>query len=135
MIKSENHEWLSYISHSGVRRYVAWRVINGEKYGSIDSPNASAGSGAPAGSVFGAPPTQQTTPSSGKFYANNTIAIRDKASVSGKVVGTYRPGESFVYDKVIKSENHEWLSYISHSGARRYVAWRIINGPKYGAIS
>ncbi|HBL1561336.1 TPA: SH3 domain-containing protein [Enterococcus faecium] len=34
-VVNNGYVWLSYIASSGARRYVAWRVQNGETYGEI----------------------------------------------------------------------------------------------------
>lgn len=42
----------------------------------------------------------------------------------GKVVAQYKKGQAFLYDSYIDAGGLRWLSYISYSGARRYVAQR-----------
>ncbi|HEL1703592.1 TPA: SH3 domain-containing protein, partial [Streptococcus suis] len=46
----------------------------------------------------------------------------DKPGVDGKVVATYTNGEQFNYDSVYIADGYIWVSYVSHSGVRRYVA-------------
>lgn len=41
---------------------------------------------------------------------------------NGKIVATYKKGQKFNYDSYIIANGFVWLSYVSNSGARRYVA-------------
>ena len=50
------------------------------------------------------------------------LNIRNAPSLNSEVVGTYENGEEFNYMEFCYAEGYEWLSYISHSGERRYVA-------------
>lgn len=52
----------------------------------------------------------------------DVLNVRDKPSTAGKVVAKYKKGQTFNYDGYIKAEGYTWLSYISWSGKRRYVA-------------
>ena len=50
------------------------------------------------------------------------LNIRNAPSLNSEVVGTYENGEEFNYMEFCYAEGYEWLSYISNSGERRYVA-------------
>ena len=50
------------------------------------------------------------------------LNIRNAPSLNSEVVGTYEKGEEFNYIEFCYAEGYEWLSYISNSGVRRYVA-------------
>lgn len=50
------------------------------------------------------------------------LNIRNAPSLNSEVVGTYENGDKFNYMEFCYAEGYEWLSYISHSGERRYVA-------------
>ena len=50
------------------------------------------------------------------------LNIRNAPSLNSEVVGTYENGEEFNYMDFCYAEGYEWLSYISNSGERRYVA-------------
>lgn len=50
------------------------------------------------------------------------LNIRNAPSLNSEVVGTYEKGEEFNYMEFCYAEGYEWLSYISNSGVRRYVA-------------
>ncbi|CDG02090.1 Putative N-acetylmuramoyl-L-alanine amidase family 2 (fragment) [Clostridium chauvoei JF4335] len=51
-----------------------------------------------------------------------TLNIRNKPSINNEPIGTYEAGESFNYDYVVITDNYVWVSYISYTGVRRYVA-------------
>lgn len=63
------------------------------------------------------------------------LNVRDKAGLDGRVVASYSKGERFNYDSVYDADGYRWLSYVSYSGARRYVAYRKIGGEKYGTVA
>ena len=52
----------------------------------------------------------------------NALNVRNDPSTNGAVVATYGYGQTFNYDSYIIANGYVWLSYISHSGHRRYVA-------------
>ena len=112
--------WLSYISYLGSRRYVAWRVQNGEKFGTI-----------PSGSNDGF----TRVPENSTFFPEVTINVRDYPSTQGSVVAQYHVGESVIYDSYVINDGYVWLSYISYSGPRRYVAWRVQGGELFGSFN
>ncbi|HFI0054714.1 TPA: SH3 domain-containing protein [Streptococcus suis] len=50
------------------------------------------------------------------------LNVRDKPGLAGKVVATYTYGEQFNYDSIYIADGYIWVSYVSRSGQRRYVA-------------
>ena len=61
------------------------------------------------------------------------LNIRNAPSLNSEVVGTYENGEEFNYMEFCYAEGYEWLSYISNSGVRRYVAsMNLETGDTYG---
>ena len=61
------------------------------------------------------------------------LNIRNAPSLNSEVVGTYEKGEEFNYMEFCYAEGYEWLSYISNSGVRRYVAsMNLETGDTYG---
>lgn len=50
------------------------------------------------------------------------VRVRNTPSVSGEIVATYGYGMSFNYDSVYVGDGYVWVSYISQTGVRRYVA-------------
>lgn len=60
---------------------------------------------------------------SGYAVPRTTVNVRNKPSVSGNdPVAKYSKGERFNYDKVVVTNAYTWVSYVSTSGARRYIA-------------
>lgn len=60
----------------------------------------------------------------GRFYPDRTINVRTKPSTNSNVIATYSKGEYVNYDTVVIGERYNWISYISNSGERRYMAIR-----------
>lgn len=126
-VEANGYLWASYVSYSGARRYVAMKNLsNGTTYGN-DSNNFSF-NGTPATT-----PSQPSTPSSssttsntenqnGTFTASYNINIRQAPSTSATIYATCYPGLSLNYDTKIEADGYLWISYVSYSGARRYVA-------------
>ena len=50
------------------------------------------------------------------------LNVRNEPSTNSEIVAVYEKGESFIYTEFICTDDFEWLSYISNSGKRRYVA-------------
>ncbi|AVK60940.1 cell wall hydrolase [Lactobacillus sp. CBA3605] len=93
-VVADGYTWLRYQSYSGTTHYIA---ISGD-----DSVTV--------------------TPATGTFKFTTTTNIRDGASRSAKIVGTYDAGESVHYNGTIEAEGITWLRYQSYSGATHYVA-------------
>ena len=96
-VVQDGHEWLSYISLSGIRRYV--QADNNSVTTPIDSGI----------SVSGSYQTVQQTP------------VKNSPSVNAPIEFYLDPGSNVNYDMKVTEDGHEWLSYISSSGIRRYV--------------
>lgn len=59
----------------------------------------------------------------GQFKVNVTsINVRDKPSIQGHIVANYSFGEKVNYDSYVMNEGFVWISYISYSNERRYMA-------------
>lgn len=61
-------------------------------------------------------------PNSGYYTVRVATNIRSAASTNSAIVGLYNQGQGFYYDSKVKAGGYVWLSYISYSGVRRYVA-------------
>lgn len=61
-------------------------------------------------------------PSSGTYTFKSRLAIRNSPSLSSPVLFHYSIGQSVRYDRVVTAEGRQWISYVSFSGARRYIA-------------
>ena len=60
----------------------------------------------------------------GRFYPDRTINVRTKPTTKANVVAIYSKGEYVNYDTVVIGDRYNWISYISNSGERRYMAIR-----------
>ena len=54
--------------------------------------------------------------------------VRSAPSTKSSVVYTYPKGSVINYDSVYEGDGYRWISYISYSGKRRYVAYRRLYG-------
>jgi hypothetical protein len=66
-----------------------------------------------------------------KGTATVTVAslnVRSEPSTTASIVATYVSGQTFNYDSYIITSGYVWLSYISTSGVRHYVAEGVNNG-------
>ena len=68
----------------------------------------------------------------GTFTTNTTLNIRTAPSTSAAVVGSYAPGESFIYDHIYIRGGYAWARYMSYSGQYHYVAMGRMGGEEYG---
>jgi len=63
----------------------------------------------------------------------DALNVRSEPSTDSEVVATYSYDEEFNYTEYCYTNGYEWLSYISHSGERRYVAsMELESGIVYG---
>ena len=100
VLTADGHTWLSYMTVSGARRYV-------------DIAAAKAEGSQPA--------TKPSLPESGRYTFTGRASIKAEAKVSSPELAYYDKGMSVNYDKVLTADGHTWLSYVTTSGARRYV--------------
>ena len=100
VVTADGHTWLSYMTVSGARRYV-------------DIAAAKAEGSQPA--------TKPSLPESGRYTFTGRASIKAEAKVSSPELAYYDKGMSVNYDKVLTADGHTWLSYVTTSGARRYV--------------
>lgn len=59
-----------------------------------------------------------------------TLNVRNKPSLSGDIVAKYTNGGVINYDSYCVNDGYVWISYISYSGERRYVATGTWDGSK-----
>ena len=102
VVNNDGYTWLSYLSYSGNRFYVAIAPT------SVTKPVEQ--------------PVQPSTPSSGTYTFKERSSIKAEPSVASPELAYYDAGMSVNYDKVVTADGHTWLSYVSHGGNRRYIA-------------
>ena len=102
VVNNDGYTWLSYLSYSGQRFYVAIAPT------SVTKPVEQ--------------PVQPSTPSSGTYTFKERSSIKAEPSVASPELAYYDAGMSVNYDKLVTADGHTWLSYVSHGGNRRYIA-------------
>ena len=108
VLTADGHQWLSYMTASGARRYV-------------DIATVKATETKPEAKPVAKPADQPSLPESGTYTFTGRASIKAEAKVSSPELAYYDKGMSVNYDKVLTADGHTWLSYITASGARRYV--------------
>ena len=114
VLTSDDYNWISYVSYSGTRRYVALNKV--EKTSAETSQKEEAKSTTLMEEV------KPSLPSSGKYTFTNTVEVHNEAKISSPVQFEFKKGESVNYDKALVADDYSWISYVSYSGIRRYVA-------------
>ena len=99
LVTADGHTWLSYLSRGGSRRYI-----------SIDGKATAV-----------AQPTSPSLAATGTYTFTQPSSIKTQPSVASPELAYYDKGMSVRYDKVLTADGHTWLSYVTYSGARRYV--------------
>lgn len=66
--------------------------------------------------------TNSNLPASGTYYFKSRASVRNQPSLSAAEITYYNAGSIVRYDKVVIAEGRQWISYVSYSGARRYIA-------------
>ena len=108
VLTADGHQWLSYMTASGARRYV-------------DIATVKATETKPEAKPVAKPVDQPSLPESGTYTFTGRASIKAEAKVSSPELAYYDKGMSVNYDKVLTADGHQWLSYMTASGARRYV--------------
>ena len=104
VLTADGRQWLSYVTASGNRRYVDIAAAKTETKPEVSQPAA-----------------KPSLPESGTYTFTGRASIKAEAKVSSPELAYYDKGMSVNYDKVLTADGHTWLSYVTTSGARRYV--------------
>lgn len=56
------------------------------------------------------------------------VNVRADASTNSAIVASYPMGKEINYDSVYEGDGYRWISYVSWSNVRRYVAYRRLSG-------
>lgn len=115
-IESDGHQWISYLSYSGVRRYVDLGKIE-----TASVPLVTTQSPSPANIVEKKEGEKDTLSQSGSYTFTKTVPVKNKAENQSPTQFEFTTGDKINYDKIIESDGSRWLSYVSYSGTRRYV--------------
>lgn len=100
---------------NGNRRYVAVAPDDGRKdtvwgYGFLDNMPGEEGT------------LNNLVPCKGTFYPSISLPVSADTNPDSANLDYYDPGMAIAYDSYIISNGYYWISYITSSGARRYVA-------------
>ncbi|MDU6699147.1 MAG: SH3 domain-containing protein, partial [Streptococcus salivarius] len=60
-------------------------------------------------------------PSNGTYYFRRTTEIRTAPVMDIKPTFVFSAGDHVIYDKVLKRDNHQWISYIGYDYERYYA--------------
>ncbi|HBJ22650.1 MAG TPA: hypothetical protein DDY67_01160 [Streptococcus salivarius] len=104
VLTADGHQWLSYMTASGARRYVDIATVKATETKPVAKPA-----------------DQPSLPESGTYTFAGRASIKAEAKVSSPELAYYDKGMSVNYDKVLTADGRQWLSYVTTSGARRYV--------------
>ena len=108
VLTADGRQWLSYVTASGARRYVDIAAVKATETKPEVKPIAK-------------PADKPSLPESGTYIFTGRASIKAEAKVSSPELAYYDKGMSVNYDKVLTADGHQWLSYVTASGARRYV--------------
>ena len=108
VLTADGHQWLSYMTASGARRYVDIATVKATETKPEVKPVAK-------------PADQPSLPATGTYTFTGRASIKAEAKVSSPELAYYDKGMSVNYDKVLTADGRQWLSYVTTSGARRYV--------------
>ena len=108
VLTADGHQWLSYMTASGARRYVDIATVKATETKPEVKPVAK-------------PADQPSLLATGTYTFTGRASIKAEAKVSSPELAYYDKGMSVNYDKVLTADGHQWLSYMTASGARRYV--------------
>ena len=108
VLTADGHQWLSYVTASGARRYVDIATVKATETKPEVKPVAK-------------PADQPSLPATGTYTFTGRASIKAEAKVSSPELAYYDKGMSVNYDKILTADGRQWLSYVTASGARRYV--------------
>lgn len=61
-------------------------------------------------------------PSSGRYTFKVRSGIKSEPRMSASDIAYYDAGNSVNYDSTLTADGHQWISYVSYSGVRRYIS-------------
>ncbi|KXT74849.1 putative choline binding protein [Streptococcus sp. DD10] len=107
VLENEGHQWLGYVSYTGKRYYV----------------DLGATATTPASTVKEKKEEVKVSiPSSGSYTFTEKLGIKSEPKVDAQELAFYDKGMTVNYDKTLVADGKEWISYLSYSGNRRYIA-------------
>ena len=64
---------------------------------------------------------REIIPSQGVYTFKKEVEVKNSPTMTAKTEFTFARGERIRYDKVLDADHHQWISYVSYSGTRRYI--------------
>ena len=115
VLTADNHQWISYLGYDYVRYYADIATLTPAK---VETPTVK-----PTETNQAKPETTgaEKLPASGTYNVTRSLNVKNEPKASAETLYTLEKGYKVNYDKVLTADNHQWLSYISYSGTRRYV--------------
>ena len=115
VLTADNHQWISYLGYDYVRYYADVATLTPAK---AETPTVK-----PTETNQAKPETTgaEKLPASGTYNVTRSLNVKNEPKASAETLYTLEKGYKVNYDKVLTADNHQWLSYISYSGTRRYV--------------
>ena len=115
VLTADNHQWISYLGYDYVRYYADIATLTPAK---AETPTVKpTESNQTKPEVTGA----EKLPASGTYNVTRSLNVKNEPKASAETLYTLEKGYKVNYDKVLTADNHQWISYISYSGTRRYV--------------
>ena len=115
VLTADNHQWISYLGYDYVRYYADIATLTPAKAETPAAKPTETNQAKPE--VTGA----EKLPASGTYNVTRSLNVKNKPKASAETLYTLEKGYKVNYDKVLTADNHQWISYISYSGTRRYV--------------
>ncbi|HEO7070839.1 TPA: SH3 domain-containing protein [Streptococcus agalactiae] len=103
----DGYQWISYKSYSGVRRYIPVKKLTTSSEKAKDEATK--------------PTSYPNLPKTGTYTFTKTVDVKSQPKVSSPVEFNFQKGEKIHYDQVLVVDGHQWISYKSYSGIRRYI--------------
>ncbi|WP_455460842.1 LD-carboxypeptidase LdcB/DacB [Streptococcus salivarius] len=115
VLTADNHQWISYLGYDYVRYYADVATLTPAK---AETPTVK-----PTETNQVKPETTdaEKLPASGTYNVTRSLNVKNEPKASAETLYTLEKGYKVNYDKVLTADNHQWISYISYSGTRRYV--------------
>ena len=115
VLTADNHQWISYLGYDYVRYYADVATLTSAKAETPTVKPTETNQAKPE--VTGA----EKLPASGTYNVTRSLNVKNEPKASAETLYTLEKGYKVNYDKVLTADNHQWISYISYSGTRRYV--------------
>ncbi|HGA0251927.1 TPA: SH3 domain-containing protein [Streptococcus agalactiae] len=107
VLTADGYQWISYKSYSGVRRYIPVKKLTTSSEKAKDEATKTT--------------SYPNLPKTGTYTFTKTVDVKSQPKVSSPVEFNFQKGEKIHYDQVLVVDGHQWISYKSYSGIRRYI--------------